>query len=208
MFRIVRFPQKFTKFFAPLEGFFHWGHFEYFKHLVLAMAFAWRRGSKRAVRLREATYRVVDAGWMNVGGLGAVHVVLSRKKGEKKVLALASDDPELTHAQIVEAYTHRWTIEVFFKDVKQHLGFGQYQNGSWRAAVRHLHLVCFAYALLTHLRLEGAKGKPKNHRAAATSTSEAQNELRRLVWRDLVAYLEHLPDGTSVVKELERLLVA
>jgi len=25
------------------------------------------------------------------------------------------------------------------------------------------------------------------------STSEAQNELRRLVWRDLVAHLEELP---------------
>ena len=69
-------------------------------------------------------------------------------------------------------------------------------------------LVCVAYALLTHLRLEGAKGKTKSRHAAAMSTSEAQSELRRLVWQDLVACLEELPDGGSVVKELERPLVA
>jgi SRSO17 transposase len=169
---------------------------------------AWRRGSKKVSRRHGATYRLVDAGWMGVGDLGRLHVVFSRKDGEKKVLGIVSDDPELSAAQIVETYTHRWTIEVFFKDVKQHLGFGQYQNGSYRAAVTHLHLVCFAYALLTHLRIEGAQGKPKKGHAASMSTSEAQNELRRLVWRDLVTYLEELPDGTSLVKELERLLVA
>jgi SRSO17 transposase len=169
---------------------------------------AWQRGSKKAVRRGNATYQLVDAGWMAVGDLGSLHVVFSRKQGEKKVLGIVSDDPELSARQVVETYTHRWAIEVFFKDVKQHLGLGQYQNGSWRAAVTHLHLVCFAYALLTHLRLEGAQGKSKKCHAAAMSTTEAQNELRRLVWRDLVAYLEELPDGTSVVKELERLPVA
>jgi len=40
------------------------------------------------------------------------------------------------------------------------------------------------------------------------STSEAQNELRRVVWRDLVAYLEQLPTADAVITELERLLVA
>jgi len=290
MFRIVRFPQRLVKFFAPLEGFFHWDHFQYFRNLVLAMAFswgrrnvvnlcrylearthrtrhnnfllldrwdppaalrkkadcrelgipfrkttelaadligeftppegvkvvalfdsyylcktvvkacrakgfrfastlkanrnlfrggrklkagkyahsAWKRGSKETIRRRNATYRLVDAGWMGVGNLGPLHVVLSRKQGERKVLGIVSDDPDLSARQIVETYTHRWPIEVFFKDVKQ----------------------------------------PKNCHAAAMSTSEAQNELRRLVWRDLVAYLEDLPDGTSVVNELERLLVA
>ena len=169
---------------------------------------AYRRGTKKTLRLGEATYCLVDAGWMGVGDLGPLHVVFSRKGKERKVLGIVSDDPELSAEGIVEVYTHRWSIEVFFKDVKQLMGLGQYQNGSYQAAVTHLHLVCFAYALLTHLRLEGAQGKTKNRHAAAMSTSEAQNELRRLVWRDLVAYLQGLPDGGSVVKELERLFVA
>jgi SRSO17 transposase len=169
---------------------------------------AYRRGSKRRLRLEAAAYRFVDAGPMKVGDLGPLHVVFSRKDGERKILGIVTDDPDLSAAQIVEAYTHRWGIEVFFKDVKQHLGFGQYQNGSLGAAVTHLHLVCFAYALLTHLRLEGAQGKRRRRPAAKMSTSEAQSELRRLVWRDLVAHLEGLPSGDAVIKELERLLVA
>jgi SRSO17 transposase len=169
---------------------------------------AYRRGTKRRLRLNSATYRLVDAGWMDVSDIGPLHAVLSRKDGEKKILSVVSDDPDLSAHQIVEVYTHRWSIELFFKDIKQHLGLGQYQNGSYGAAVTHLHLVCFAYALLTHLRLEGAQGQRKKRHAARMSTTEAQNELRRLVWRTLVAHLEELPTGDSVVKELERLLVA
>jgi hypothetical protein len=170
----------------------------------------YRRRRKKQMKHRRSggtvTYRFVDAGWIGVSDLGLLHAVFSRKEGEKKILGIVTDDPELTPAQIVEVYTHRWGIEVFFKDVKQYLGFGQYQNGPYGAAVTHLHLVCFAYALLTHLRIEGEKGKRKNAHAAPMSTSEAHNELRRLVWRDLVAYLEELPSGTSIIAELERLL--
>jgi SRSO17 transposase len=172
----------------------------------------YRRRAKKQLKLKRpngtVTYRFVDAGWIGVSDLGPLHAVFSRRQAQKKTLGIVTDAPELTAAQIVEVYTHRWGIEVFFKDVKQHLGFGQYQNRSYRAAVTHLHLVCFAYALLTHLRIEGAQGKRKKPNAALMSTSEAQNELRRLVWRDLVAYLEELPSGDSLLKELERLLVA
>ena len=143
-----------------------------------------------------------------VGDLGLLHVAFSHREGEKKVLSIVTDAPELSAVHAGEAYTHRWSIEVFFKDVKQHLGLGQYQNGSYGAAVTHLHLVCFAYALVTHLRMQGAKGKRKTLAATRMSTSEAQNELRGIAWRDLVAYLEELPGGDSVVKELERLLAA
>jgi SRSO17 transposase len=158
---------------------------------------------------RKAHFSLVDGGWMNVSGLGSHHAVFSRKGRDPQILGIVTDHPRLTAKQIVCAYSERWGIEVFFKDAKQLLGLGQYQNGSYAAAVTHLHLVCFAYALLTHLRLKGEKGKrTRTHAAPWPSTSEAQNELRRLLWRDLVAHLEEQPSGTSFVKELERLLVA
>lgn len=156
---------------------------------------------------RRAAYRYVDAGWLGIGGLGPHHVVFSRK-GKEPVLGIVTDHPELAADEILHAYAERWSIEIFFKEAKQLLGLGQYQNGTYGAAVTHLHLVCFAYALLTHLRLHGEKGKPKSHSAADASTSEVQNQLRRLVWHDLVDYLKQQPSGTSFVKELERLLVA
>jgi DDE superfamily endonuclease len=43
MFRIIRVPRTLDEFFRPLHGYFQWGHFEYFRLLVLVMACAWGR---------------------------------------------------------------------------------------------------------------------------------------------------------------------
>jgi hypothetical protein len=96
------------------------------------------------------------------------------------------------------------------KDVKQLLGLGHYQNRSYWAAVTHLHLVCFAYALLTHLRIErtGAQGQRTRHKAADLSTAAAQDQLRSLLWEDLITYLQEECPYQPVIEELERLRVA
>jgi SRSO17 transposase len=156
----------------------------------------------------QVHYTYVDAGWLGVGKIGKLHVLFSRKKAESKILGLVTDDPKLSASQMIRTYDARWSIEVFFKDSKQLLGLGQYQNVSLEAAVTHLHLVCFAYALLTHIAIqsEGAKGKRKP--VASLSTTDLQNEVRRIVWDDLTEYLKQFSRGTQIVKELGRLLVA
>ena len=153
-------------------------------------------------------YSYVDAGWMQVGKLGRMHVIFSRKKADSKILGLVTNDPRCSASGIIRRYDDRWSIEVFFKDAKQLLGLGQYQNVSLEAAVTHLHLVCFAYALLTHIAItgEGAKGKRKT--VASMSTADLQNEVRCIVWDDLTEYLKQFSSGTQIVKELGRLLVA
>jgi len=153
-------------------------------------------------------YTYVDAGWLNVSDLGRLHVIFSRKKADPRILGLVTDDPKLSASQMIRTYDDRWSIEVFFKDSKQLLGLGQYQNVSYEAAVTHLHLVCFAYALLTHVAIsrEGAQGKQKS--IARLSTAGLQNEVRRIVWDDLTDYLKQFSSGNQIVKELERLLIA
>ena len=153
-------------------------------------------------------YTYVDAGWLNVSDLGRLHVVFSRKKTDPRILGLVTDDPKLSASQMIRTYDDRWSIEVFFKDGKQLLGLGQYQNVSYEAAVTHLHLVCFAYPLLPHVAItrEGAQGKQKS--TARLSTGDLQNEVRRIVWDDLTDYLKQFPSGNQIVKELERLLIA
>jgi hypothetical protein len=83
-----------------------------------------------------------------------------------------------------------------------------YKNVSYEAAVTHLHLVCFAYALLIHVAItgEGAKGKGKP--VARLSSADLQNEVRRMVWDDLSEHLKQFTSGTQIIKELERLLMA
>jgi glycine/D-amino acid oxidase-like deaminating enzyme len=62
------------------------------------------------------------------------------------------------------------------------LGLGHSQNRRSRAAVIHLHLGCFAYALQTHLRIErhAAQGQQARDKVADLFTAAAQDQLRRL----------------------------
>jgi SRSO17 transposase len=153
-------------------------------------------------------YRYIDAGQLKVSDLGKLHVIFSRKNGARKPLGLVTDDPKLSAIQIIKTYNQRWSIEVFFKDSKQLLGLGQYQNLSYEAAVTHLHLVCFAYALLTHIAIDGESAKRKSKNAVRPSTADLQNELRRIIWDDLTDHLKQFPSGTQIIKELKRLLIA
>jgi SRSO17 transposase len=155
-------------------------------------------------------YRYVDAGWLKVSNLGVLHVVFSRKGSARKILGLVTDDSELLAAELIQTYEIRWTVEQFFKDCKQLLGLGHYQNRSYGAAVTHLHLVCFAYALLTHLRLKqaGAQGQHRCHKAAQLATAAAQDQLRCVIWDDLLTYLKEDCHSESILAELERLRVA
>jgi SRSO17 transposase len=155
-------------------------------------------------------YRYLDAGWLQVSKLGVLHVVFSRKGAARTILGLVTDDPEVSAAGLIQAYGRRWEIEQWVKDTKQLLGLGHYQNRPYRAAVIHLHLVCFAYALLTHLRIArvGAQGRWTWDKAANLSTATAQDQLRSLIWEDLVIYLKEQCHETSVLAELERLRVA
>lgn len=173
-----------------------------------------RRMEKKSLVMRKesgkVSYTYVDAGWLDVSDLGKLHLVFSRKGVDRGILGIVTDDSELCAVGIIREYNRRWSIEVFFKDAKQLLGLGQYQNGSYRAAVIHLHLVCFAYALLTHIAIEreGAKGIEKRNKAARLSTGGLQNELRRMVWEDLCEYLRGQRSGDAVIGELDRLLFA
>jgi len=158
----------------------------------------------------QIRYRFVDAGWLAVSHLGPLHVVFSRKGTARKILGLVTDAPALSAAGLMRRYEKRWAVEPFFKDSKLLLGLGQYQNRPYGAAVTHLHLVCFAYALLTHLRVEryGAQGQSTRKKAADLSTAAAQDQLRGLLWEDLITYLREKRHGQPVIEELERLRVA
>jgi hypothetical protein len=175
-----------------------------------AHCFLKKEKSKMKIRKENgiATFTYIDAGWIEVSKLGLSHLIYSRKNSERNILCLVTDHPRLKAADIIKSYDMRWNIEVFFKDAKQLLGLGRYQNRSYKAAVTHLHLVCFAYALLTHIAINGICEKVNEKKKAKTSVKDLQNILRRIIWNDTAQYLKELPDKNSVFKELSRLLIA
>lgn len=175
-------------------------------------AYLFRNKGKSKMKIskehRIANYKFVDAGWIEVSKLGLSHLIFSRKNSERNILALVTNHPQMKSTDIIRSYDIRWNIEVFFKDAKQLLGLGRYQNRSYKAAVTHLHLVCFAYALLTHIALNSTCEKENERKKARVSVRDLQNILRRIIWNDTAQYLKELPNQNSVLKELFRLLIA
>jgi hypothetical protein len=160
--------------------------------------------TKRHGRVR---YRDVDVGRLQVSTLGPLPVVFSRNGCARKIFGLVTDAPELSAAGLIQTYENLWAVERFFKDSQPRLGLGHYQHRSSGAAVTPRHLVGFASALLTHLRLahHGAPGQSIRNQAANWSTAAVQDHLRSLIWDDSVNDLQEKHPHESVLMELERL---
>jgi len=57
-------------------------------------------------------------------------------------------DVTLSEAKILEVYSLRWSIEVYFKEIKQNLGFLKEQSGRYQVAYASVHLAALRYLLL------------------------------------------------------------
>jgi hypothetical protein len=81
----------------------------------------------------------------------------------RKPAYLLCSDPELPLAELLQAYVHRWEIEVNFRDEKQLLGTGEAQVRTWPAVERVPQLLAASYALLllAARRTYGASGCPE-----------------------------------------------
>ncbi|HQB59125.1 MAG TPA: transposase [Bacteroidales bacterium] len=174
---------------------------------VLNNSGAWRR----VAGLRKTkTYRLAERiGRLNK--LGEVKIVFSRRKGDRKHIALVTDDVRASMEKIVADYLKRWAIEMLIKDEKQHLGLGDYRVLRYRAVVRHLHLVDCAYACLTHLGVQAqrAQGHTKKNRVLRLEPiSKLKASLRQMVWQDTIKDVVKYSHEKPVIRRLEKLLAA
>jgi hypothetical protein len=82
--------------------------------------------------------------------VGQVHVVCSEPKTrpEGRRRYFACNDLKVTARQIMLAYRLRWAVELFHKNVKQHLGFEDVATSGFDAVMSHVHWVYCAYILL------------------------------------------------------------
>lgn len=63
----------------------------------------------------------------------------------------------LSDAKILEVYALRWSIEVYFKEIKQHLGFLKEQSGRYQLAYASVHLAALRYLLLFEAMLRSGQ---------------------------------------------------
>jgi hypothetical protein len=66
-------------------------------------------------------------------------------------------DVKLSEAKILEVYALRWSIEVYFKEIKQHLGFLKEQSGRYQLAYASVHLAALRYLLLFEAMLRAGQ---------------------------------------------------
>src|SRR5690625_3141671 len=72
-----------------------------------------------------------------------------RKRGSKWS-ALVSTDKSLGAVQAFKVYQNRWAIEVAYKEIKQHLGYGQAQSRDLDGQIADATLALMAYNELSH----------------------------------------------------------
>ena len=66
-------------------------------------------------------------------------------------------DVTLSDAKILEVYALRWSIEVYFKEIKQNLGFLKEQSGRYQLAYASVHLAALRYLLLFEAMLRSGQ---------------------------------------------------
>ena len=86
----------------------------------------------------------------------ALKVFLIRMHGQSTWKTLVNTDSKLSFIKTMELYQVRWTIEVFFKDAKQHLNLQGCQANDFDSHIAHYSLVCMEFTALSLIkRIEG-----------------------------------------------------
>ncbi|MBM3210926.1 transposase [Candidatus Poribacteria bacterium] len=146
-----------------------------------------------------------------ISKMGEVKVVFSHKEGKnvqlKDMRYILTDMLDLTTSQILTIYTYRWQIELFFKELKSYLGFGNYQMLTFKAIIRHVDCVIMAFMYLEHLRICKLKQNPGDKRWLYSRTLQMSYVLQHELRLSNLKYLKRYLKDEKGFSELERKLI-
>ena len=111
---------------------------------------------------------------------------------------------KLSQAQILELYALRWSIEVYFKEIKQNLGFLKEQSGRYQLAYASVHLAALRYRLLFEAMLRGGQlsyGEIRDRESGRLQTLT----YAALLWQLFRALIEGPLEG--LVRDLGRKII-
>src|ERR1017187_3061099 len=116
-------------------------------------------------------------------------------------------DTALNDAKILEVYALRWSIEVYFKEIKQNLGFLQEQSGRYQLAYASVHLAALRYLLLFEAMLRSGQlsyGEIRDRESGRLQTLTYAALLWQLFRALIAGALENLVRtiGRKVVKKV------
>jgi len=111
---------------------------------------------------------------------------------------------KLSDAKILEVYALRWSIEVYFKEIKQNLGFLKEQSGRYQLAYASVHLAALRYLLLFEAMLREGQlsyGEIRDRESGRLQTLT----YAALLWQLFRALIEGALEG--LVRDLGRRVV-
>jgi hypothetical protein len=96
-----------------------------------------------------------SADWLDI------KLVFSAPKDQKKDqwAAFMSMDVSMSDEDVLRIYALRWSIEVFFKEIKQNMGFLKEQSWSYVSHYASIHLAALRYMLLFDILLLSGNGR-------------------------------------------------
>ena len=115
---------------------------------ALIVALKQEGNAKRCRKLHTRYFEVV----VSYEGVGDVTLYLCRFPYQKQWRVFLSTDTALSFLAMMEIYATRWTIEVFFKEMKQHLRRGHCPSRDFDAQVAHVTTCCILYIFLAYFR--------------------------------------------------------
>ena len=105
-------------------------------------------------------------------------------------------DAKLSETKILEVYSLRWSIEVYFKEIKQNLGFLKEQSGRYQVAYDSVHLAALRYLLLFEAMLR--QGRLTYGEIRDRQTGQLQTlTYAALLWQLFRALIEGALDPAS-----------
>ncbi len=113
-------------------------------------------------------------------------------------------DAKISEAKILQAYALRWSIEVYFKEVKQNLGFLKEQSGRYQLAYASVHLAALRYLLLFEAMLRQGRLTYGEIRDRESGRLQILT-YAALLWQLFRSLIEGALDG--LVRDLGRKLV-
>ncbi|MDI6915824.1 MAG: transposase [Desulfitobacteriaceae bacterium] len=106
-------------------------------------------GKEKRCRKRNTRYFEVVVTYEEIG---EVKLYFCRFPYQKEWRLFLSTDTSLSFLSMMEIYSVRWTIEVFFKEAKQHLKLGTCQSRDFDAQIAHVSSCYLLYILLAYFR--------------------------------------------------------
>ena len=122
---------------------------------------------------------------------------IQQKKSEDSNTYLLTNNVVCPTYQIIVRYRSRWTIEVMFRDLKQHLGLGACQHRNLEAITRHIAVVMFASVCLQLVRQDISSSA--THQSVTMTLGDVKKHLHAQVLMSIADV-----GGSGLAKGVER----